>query len=180
MYTLKVPKGEFFNEELGEFFYTEPTEILLEHSLLSASKWESKYKRPFLSSKGMDAEELLDYVRMMTLSFVIDDRVYLAIPEEQLVGVLKYIEDPMTATTFREEQNRHFNRQIITTELIYYWMTSLNIPFECEKWHLNRLLALIRVCSIKSSPQKKMSKADIARQQRELNEKRKREYNTRG
>lgn len=180
MLKIVIPGSDFFDERTEEFITTEATMVTLEHSLLSLSKWESKWRKPFLGSADKTAEECIDYVRCMTLESGIDPLVYRNISDSLFKQINDYIEEPMTATTIRETFGRKGSRQIITNELIYYWMTALGIPFECEKWHLNRLLMLVRVCNEKNAPQKKMSKRDIFSQNRALNAARKSQLGTRG
>jgi hypothetical protein len=180
MLKIIIPGTEFYNERKEEFVYTKPTALTLEHSLLSLSKWESKWRKPFLGSDNKTIDECIDYVRCMTQEDGIDPLIYQNLSEALFKQINDYIEAPMTATTIRETFGRKGSRQIITNELIYYWMTALAIPFECEKWHLNRLLMLIRVCNEKNAPQKKMSKRDIYSQNRALNAARKSKLGTHG
>lgn len=180
MLRITIPAIDFFNNQTQEFIRTEDTTITLEHSLLSLSKWESKWNKPFLGSGNKTVEECLDYIRCMTQEEDIDPLIYQGITREIFERIDKYIEAPMTATTIRETPGRKTNRETVTSELIYYWMAALGIPFSCEKWHLNRLLMLIRVSNIRNSPQKKMSKRDIYNQNRALNAARKRQLGTHG
>lgn len=170
-----------FNAETNEFIYTKKTTLQLEHSLVSLSKWESKWHKPFLSSTDLTNEETLDYIRCMTITQNVDPNCYLGITDDILDDIIKYIDNPMTATWFsgKEERGR-LNGQIVTNEIIYYWMVTLNIPFQCEKWHLNRLLTLIRVINSKNGPQKKMTNNEQIRMYHDLNEMRKKKFNTRG
>lgn len=168
MLEIMVPGRELFDESRMEFIQTKPTKLQLEHSLVSISKWESKWHKPFLGREGKTKLETLDYIRCMTINRDIDPTVYQSIPDYQIRLINAYIDDSMTATTFSNNDEKP-SRQIITSELIYYYMTALNIPFECQKWHLNRLLTLIRICSIKSQPGKKMSKNAIRKRNAELN-----------
>lgn len=179
MLELKIPASELFDEESFTFIQTKPATILLEHSLLSISKWESKWKKPFLSSKGKTPEETIDYIRCMTITKNVPDEVYQCLTNENLDVVADYVADSMTATWFREDRTPP-SREVITSEVIYYWMITANIPMECQKWHLNRLLTLIRVCQIKNAPNKKMSKGEIARRNNELNAARLKQLNTSG
>lgn len=179
MLEITIPESELFDEETMTFTKTKAVTLLLEHSLLSISKWESKWKKPFLSSSDKTKEETIDYVRCMTVTKNVPEEAYLGLTNDNLEAVVTYIEDPMTATWFREERSAP-SREIVTSELIYYWMIASNIPMECQKWHLNRLLTLIRVCQIKNGPQKKMSKSQLARRNRELNDARRKQFNTRG
>ncbi|UNI72534.1 MAG: hypothetical protein [Chaetfec virus UA24_144] len=183
MLTISIPKKEFFNEETMEFVVVKEQEIKLEHSLLSVSKWESKWHKPFLG-QGDDAvktdEELLDYIRCMTVTSKVDPIVYFAIPALEIDRINDYISDPMTATWFSKDARGGYSREIITAELIYYWMIALNIPFECEKWHLNRLLTLIQVCNIKNQPPKSMKKNEVYQRNRDLNAQRRKQLGTTG
>lgn len=179
MLEITIPGSELFDEETMTFAQTKSVTVLLEHSLLSISKWESKWKKPFLSKDQKSKEETVDYVRCMTVTKNVPPEVYLGLTNENLESVSDYINDPMTATWFREERSRP-SREVVTSELIYYWMIASDIPMECQKWHLNRLLTLIRVCQIKNQPTKKMSKGELARRNSELNEARRKKYNTTG
>ncbi len=171
MLTIIVPSQEFFNEETETFFQTNEYTLKLEHSLLSISKWESQYHKPFLSRNKDDVhtpKEMLDYIKCMTLNTNVPSMVYDILTNDNLLEINDYIKNPMTATTIRKMPNS--NNQIITSELIYYWMTAFNIPFECEKWHFNRLIMLIRVCNAMTNPPKN-SRPDMAAR-RNLNESR--------
>ena len=154
--------------------------LRLEHSLVSLSKWESKWHKSFLSTPKKTNEEILDYIKCMTLTQGVDESVYTRLSEENVKAINDYIGDPMTATTFSNKETGKTNREIITAELIYYWMIAHQIPFECRKWHLNQLLTLIQVCNVKSAPPKRQSKKSVANQQAALNAARRKKYNTRG
>lgn len=169
-----------WNEGSEEFVSGKEQILTLEHSLVSLSKWESKWNKPFLSRNEKTYEETIDYIRCMTLTQNVDPNVYACLSPENVRDVNTYISLPMTATTFYEDKNTKTNRETVTAELIYYWMISMNIPFECQKWHLNRLLTLIRVCSIKSQPAKKMSRREILSRNAALNAARKKQLNTTG
>ena len=179
MLDLIIPASERFNEKTGEFIYTNEQKICLEHSLISLSKWEAKYEKPFLSSEKTNLE-VLDYIRFMTLTQNVKPEVYLCLTKDNVEAIEKYINAPMTATTVPKSTKRNPHHEIITAELIYYWMIALNIPFECQKWHLNRLLKLIEVCSYKNEPPKKMTRSEILQRNRELNAARRAKYNTKG
>ena len=178
MLEIVVPGREFFDEDKNEFVSIKPTKLTLEHSLISLSKWESKWEKPFLSS-DKTVPETIDYIRCMTLTQNVDPLVYNALNNENVQSVIKYIEAPMTATKVKSPKQAR-NSELVTAELIYYWMIALNIPFECQKWHLNKLLTLIEVCSVKNQPQKKMGKNEILRSNRELNAARRAKYKTKG
>lgn len=179
MLEITIPGIELYDEEKNEFInYSEET-IQLEHSLVAISKWESKWCKPFLSGKDKTTEEILDYIMCMTTSKDVTDDVYSRLTQENFSKINDYIGHPMTATTFSDER-RTTNREIITSEIIYYWMVSFNIPFECQYWHVNRLLTLIKVCNIKNNPPKKMSKQEVLSRNKALNEARKRELKTKG
>lgn len=182
MYTVVIPEMEFFDEKNDIFIKTKSSIFQIEHSLISLSKWESKWKKPFLDSKDKTADELIDYIKCMTLTKNVDDSVYKMIPNNVLKEINDYIEHPMTATWFSDDKkkNRKRSREIVTSEIIYYWMITLNIPFECQKWHLNRLLTLIRVCSLKNAPAKKMNRKDILKSNAKLNAARRASMNSKG
>jgi len=179
---LKISIGgeEQYDESRNEFFTVGAIELELEHSLLSLSKWESKYQKPFLGNSRKTEAEVMDYIRFMILTPVPDDRVFDAFTAKHYALINEYIESKETATSFSELHNRKTSREVITSELIYYWMVAYTIPFVCETWHLNRLFALIRICNVKNQPEKKMSKSEIARRNRELNEKRRAQFGTNG
>lgn len=169
MLEITVPATEMFDEAKQEFVNYKEQTLQLEHSLVSLSKWESKWHKAFLSKREKTAEETIDYVRCMTITKNVDPSVYSRLTRENVDQINKYIEDPMTAVYFPEDKSSGTSGDTVTSELIYYWMISLNIPQEYQKWHLNRLMALIKVCNIKNSPGKKMSKADIMRRNASLN-----------
>jgi hypothetical protein len=182
MLQITIPASEQWDEKKEEFVTTKEQTLKLEHSLISLSKWESKWCKPFLSNKEKSHEEILDYIKCMTLTKNIDPEVYNVLTNENIKEINDYIMAPMTATTFSENGVRKkVNNEIFTSEVIYYAMTAYNIPFEnCEKWHLNRLITLIRVCGIKNEPSKKMSKKSIMRQNAALNAARRKKFNTKG
>lgn len=165
----------------SEFVYGKGQTLVLEHSLVSLSKWESKWEKAFFSRKEKTDEETLDYVKCMTITQNVDPNVYEFLSTENLQQINSYIEAPMTATSFLEDSvSGRPNREQVTSELIYYWMVAHNIPFECQKWHLNRLLTLIRVCNIKNQSPKKRSKRDIMKRNSALNAARRKQMNTKG
>lgn len=182
MLKITVPASENWDPVAEEFVYTNEFSLTLEHSLISMSKWEAKYCKPFLSDKPMTDDELIEYIKCMTLTQNVNPDLYKCLPVDILKQITDYIGNPMTATTFSENQKSSGSskKEIVTSELIYYWMVALNIPFECEKWHLNRLLTLIRVCNIKNSPSKKMSKSDILAKNKSLNAARRAKMHSRG
>ena len=182
MLTINVPiSPEGWDEAKQEFVDAQVQSLQLEHSLVSLSKWESKWQKPFYSKKEMSNEETLDYIKCMTLTKNVDPDVYDRLTRENIKDVMDYIRSPMTATTFGKEDKSSINREVITSELIYYWMIASNIPFDpCQKWHLNRLITLIRVCSIKTTPPKKRSKRDIMSRNAALNASRRKQMNTKG
>lgn len=179
MLTITIPEQEMYNEETQEFFsYGEQT-LQLQHSLVSLSKWESKWCKPFLSKEAKTDEEVLDYIRCMTITQNVKPETYNRLTQGNLEAINKYIDSPMTATTFSNQQQKS-GQEVVTSELIYYWMISFNIPMECQKWHLNRLLTLIRVCNVKNAPAKKMSKRDIMSRNAALNASRRSKLNSKG
>lgn len=182
MLRIEVPAREFYDESKEEFVEVKGQTLVMEHSLISISKWESKWKKPYISKEKKTKEEIFDYLRCMTVTpSNVDPMIYNCLTEENLKEIVDYIDDPMTATTINDANPHGSNREIITSEIIYYWMIAQNIPTEYEKWHLNRLLTLIKVCSIKNNPkQKKMSKAAIMRQNRAINAARRAKYGTKG
>ena len=182
MLTIVIPASEKFNEATNEFIYTKEQKLQLEHSLVSLSKWESRWHKPFLTSKktAKTQDEIIDYIRCMTITQNVDPNVYYNLSQANADKIQKYIDDPMTATTFNELQKARPSTEVITSELIYYWMIAYNVPVEFEKWHLNRLLTLIKVCSIKNTPPKKMSRREIMNRNKALNASRRNALNSRG
>ncbi len=180
--TIVIPSRELYDEKKNEFFYINGATLRLEHSLVSISKWESKWKKPFISSEDKTMEETIDYVKCMTLTQNVDDSVYRGLTNSNLKQINEYISDSMTATWFSEESKRKGrSNRIVTSELIYCWMIALNIPVEFEKWHLNRLITLIQVCNEENNTDhKKMSKREILNRNRSINEARKAAMRTKG
>lgn len=181
MLRITIPAGTEQYDERTNYFLpaTKEQTICIEHSLVSISKWESKWHKPYLDEKEKTMEECIDYVRCMTLTQNVDPRAYYAITPQLWAIISDYINDPMTATTV-QKTNMSSSRETITSEVIYYWMIYYGIPFECQKWHLSRLLMLISVCNAKSSPPKKMSRSEIYEQNRMLNAARRKRLNSRG
>lgn len=195
MLKLTVAGEQSWNPRTEEFEYTKPVELRLEHSLLSLAKWESKWHVPFLTSSGnMTREQQLDYIRCMTVTQGTDPAVYQKLTREQMTAINEYMDDPMTATWFAGEpkpnepkdkrtarpKRRPPRGETTTAEVLYAQMFALGIPKECEKWHLNRLLTLIRVGQEMNAPQKKMTPGERMSQQRALNAQRKAKMHTRG
>ena len=180
MLKITIPAVEEWDENRQEFISTKETELCLEHSLVSVSKWESKWHKHFIGNDSLTLEMLIDYIRCMTLTQNVNPDIYYAINDETMEKIKEYIADKQTATWFSESFEKKYSRDIITSEIIYYWMIALQIPFECQKWHLNRLLTLIRVCNEKNQPEKKMSTSEVMRRNREINEARKRALKTHG
>lgn len=182
MLELQIPPREYWDESNETFVVVEGQTLKLEHSLVSLSKWESKWHKPFLGKDDdRTYEETIDYIKCMTLTQNVDDRVYKYLSTSAIDAVNDYISNPMTATVIKDMNNKKGgNGEFITSELIYYWMIALQIPFECQKWHLNRLMTLIQVCNIKNAPEKKMSKRDILNQNRSLNAARRAKAHSKG
>lgn len=181
MLRIEIPiSPEGWDAENEEFVESKVQALQLEHSLVSLSKWESKWCKPFFSTDDKTYEEVLDYIKCMTLTQNVKPEVYNYLTEKNITEITDYINAPMTATTFNETSTKGRSRDVITSELIYYWMITFNIPVDFQKWHINRLLTLIRVCEIKNSPGKKMSSKEIMSQYAALNAARKKKLNTKG
>jgi len=175
---ITIPLSESYNEESNEFV-VDGVNIELEHSLVSLSKWESFFEKSFLATKDKTTEEVLWYIKAMVTTPEVPEAILSRLSEKNIEEINNYINAKMTATWF-SDSGKTASREIITAEIIYYWMISLNIPFECQHWHLNRLITLIQVCNRKNAPAKKMSRSEIAKKQRELNAQRKAELGTSG
>lgn len=180
MLQITVPGVELWDEGAQEFIYSKEQTLQLEHSLISLSKWESKWCKPYLDKKEKTYEEIMDYIRCMTLTPNVKPEVYKCLTEDNMKDIENYINAPMTATYISEDKHGRGNREVVTSELIYYWMISLQIPIEFQKWHLNRLITLIRVCNIKNAPPKKMGKRAIMNRNTALNAARRKRLNSRG
>ena len=179
MLEITIPGQELWDEDKQEFINTKETTLRLEHSLISLSKWESKWHKPFLKENDTKTvEETIDYIRCMTLTQNVDPEIYNYITNGIIQQVTEYLEDSMTATWFTDDKKK--GHEIITAEIIYYQMIALNIPFECQKWHLNRLLTLIKVCVLKNTPEKKLSAKEQAKQRSALNAARRKALKSKG
>ena len=183
MLTLIIRGGELYDSKLNKFVNVKDATLQLEHSLISVSKWESKWEKPFLTKETKSLAETRDYVRCMTMSSNVEPIIYDFLTPDHISAVANYIDAAMTATTFRKDKSAPPNREIMTSEIIYYWMIAYTIPFSCEKWHLNRLLTLINVCNEKNKPQKKLTQAQIEERNKartDLNAARLAKYHTTG
>jgi len=179
MLTIKIQGDELFNEQTSEFVKDSSLTIELEHSLVSLSKWEAHFEKAFLGPNEMTTEEANWYIRAMVLTPNFPPEVISKLSNQNLAEINNYINAKQTATWFADTPNRP-SREVITAELIYYWMIALTIPFECQYWHLNRLLTLIKVCNVKNAPRKRMGATELAQKQRALNEQRRAKYGTSG
>lgn len=182
MLEIVIPGKELFDEVREEFIYTKACEIRLEHSLVSLSKWEAKHRKPFLSARNeLTRDEMIDYIRCMTITQNVPEDAYYSLSDTQIKKVFEYVDEPMTATWFSNNKTQSSpSREVVTSEIIYYWMTAHEIDWKAEKWHLNRLLTLIRVCNAKNGNSGKMSKRDIMKQNQEINAARRKACKTSG
>lgn len=180
MLQIIIEGEEFYNEKDKSFETFNDIKLELEHSLVSVSKWEAIYRKPFLASGTKTSEEILDYLKAMVLTPNVDLDVLYRCSQKNFDTIQEYIDSPQSATTFGSMPERRGQGEIITSELIYYWIVSFNIPFECQYWHLNRLFSLIRICNIKNSKPKRMSRTEIAQRNRELNAQRRAKLGTSG
>ena len=182
MLQITIDGAECWDEVNEEFVYLKPYTLNLEHSLISLSKWEARWNKPFLSTKELSFEESIDYIKCMTLNPNTPDDIYMRLTQKDISTITDYLSLPMTATWFSEDktESKKGPKEVVTAEIIYYWMIALNIPPEYKKWHLNRLLTLIRVCNEKNKPAKPMSRKELMNRNRELNAARKKKYKTKG
>lgn len=182
MLQITIPAAELWDERKNEFVNIKEQTLQLEHSLVSISKWESKWKKAFLKNVDKTDAEIIDYIKCMTITQNVDPQIYNYLTNENYKQINEYIGDPMTATKVYDSGNKKNSRETVTSELIYYWMIALNIPIKFEKWHLNRLLTLIRVCNIKNQPPKKRkaNAKDTANRYAELNAARRKQLNSQG
>lgn len=168
---ITIPATEMWDPVARRFYDVKEQTITLEHSLVSLSKWESKWKKEFIGNKSLTAEQLIDYFRCMTFEKNVDPLAYMCITQEQTQEILRYMDDPMTATWFGKSSDdigTLTDNRVVTSELIYYWMFASGISKECEKWHLNRLITLIHVTSEENKPKKKRSEAERMAHHRSL------------
>lgn len=180
MLKITIPSAELWDEAKQEFLYTKEQTLQLEHSLVSLSKWESRWNKIFFSKKEKTLEETIDYIKCMTLTQNVNPEVYDYLTNKNIQEIDDYIEAPMTASSVPDDKTSSKSNEQITSELIYYWMIALNIPFECQKWHLNRLLMLIRICNFKNQKPKKRSKRDLYRQHAAINAANRKRFNSKG
>lgn len=180
MLTITIPDLELWDEEKEQFVTIKGSTLQLEHSLVSMSKWESKWHKSYLNTKEKTPEETVDYIRCMTITQNVNPLLYPNIPEKEVQKIIDYIEDPMTATTISDDKKNPGRQEIITSELIYYWMTAFNIPQEYQKWHLNRLITLIRVCERKNRTPEKKSPKEVAKSYAALNKARRSKLHSKG
>lgn len=178
MLKITIPEQEYWNKKTREFETKPELTLRLEHSLFNISKWEAKWTKPFLSNENKTEEELMDYIKMMSSDEIVED-IAGRLTSENYETITAYLQAPMTATVIRNT-GKGGSREIITNELIYHWMINLNIPFECQHWHIKRLLTLIEVCTIKNSPGKKMSKQEVMQRNKAINDARRKKLNTTG
>ena len=180
MLTITVPANEVYDEQTGQFLLVKEQVLTLEHSLVSLSKWESKWHKPYITDEVKTTEENVDYVRCMTLTQNVDPNVYYCLSAQNINEIHAYVNNPMTATVVPNNKKGKRNTEIVTSELIYCWMIELNIPIEFQKWHLNRLITLIRLCSSKKEPPEKMSKREIMSRNAAINAANRKKYNSKG
>lgn len=181
VFKLIIESEEMFNERTREFIPAgENIVVELEHSLVSLSKWESEYQKPFLSKGEKTVDELLGYLNAMVLTPNVGPEIFKKCTQRNIDEIQWYIDSPQTATTFGSMPESRGPGEVITSELIYYWMVAFTIPWEAQYWHLNRLFALIRICNIKNGKPKKMSRREMAERNARLNAERKAKLGTSG
>ncbi len=181
MLSITIKGDEDYDEEANKFIKVgEDITVELEHSLISLSKWESKYQRPFLSDGKKSREEIFGYLQAMLVTPNVDPDVLFKCSQDQIDEIQAYIDSSQSATTFGQMPERQGRGEVITSELIYYWMVAYTIPFECQYWHLNRLFSLVKIYNVKNSPKKKIPRHELALQRRKINEERRAALGTKG
>jgi hypothetical protein len=180
MLTITVGGTESFDDSTDSFVTVGGTQLQLEHSLVSLSKWEEIFEKPFLGKDKKTGEEVVEYVRCMCLDGEIPPEVLKQLSEDNFNAINDYLNAKKTATWFSDQPNAPKSQEVVTAELIYYWLTVANIPWEAQYWHLNKLFTLIRICNLKQAKPKKMSRAEEAQRRRDLNEQRKRQLGSTG
>ena len=180
MIRISTPSGDYWDERRQQFITIEGRTVLLEHSLSSIARWEGRWKKPFLGKDKKTREETVDYIRCMSITPDVDPLIFETLTDQTILKISQYINSNITATTFSDRGTTKPSREIITAEVVYCWMTMLNIPFECDKWHFSRLMTLIRVCNIKNQPPKKMSNHELMSRNAKLNAERRKRLGTRG
>lgn len=180
MLLLTIPAMDLWDEENEKFISRKEQTLQLEHSLVSISKWESKWHKPFLGKEEKTKEETLDYIRCMTITQNVDPDTYRFLTDDHYRMIEEYMQDPHTATTFPDDKSSRGGSKIVTAEVVYAWMFSAQMPMECQKWHFNRLMTQIRACGVLNQPQKKMSKNEVMRQNAALNASRRQRLNSKG
>lgn len=182
MLTITIPPVDLFDEKTEMITEVPEFTVELEHSLASISKWESKYEKPFLGDAARTKNEIIGYIDAMCLTPEVPPTIFHRLSTENFGEINRYINSKMTATWFSERQQQGRSREIVTSEVVYYWMVSMNIPFECEHWHFNTLLTLIKVTNSKNAPQKKNTRGsrDAAADRRALNEARRQKSGSHG
>lgn len=162
MLTIHIPETDLYDYQLERFYTVKEVDLFLEHSLVSLSKWESKHHKPLLENNEINNDDLIDYIKCMTINKKVDPLVYNCLTQEHFYKIKEYMDNPMTATWFSNVKEERGSSQKVTAELIYSWMIDLGIWKECEKWHLRRLVTLIRVRSEELKPKSKNKAEAIA------------------
>lgn len=182
MLKIYIPPKEGWDDLKEEFISFDGQTLCLEHSLVSVSKWEALWHKPFISKEDKSRQELISYIKCMTITQNVKDYTYNFLTNENIETINTYIADSHTATWFsKDDSPKRNSSEQITSELIYYWMIANEIPFDpCEKWNFNRLMTLIRICSIKNNPGKKMKPKDVLKNQARMNKLRRAKLGTKG
>lgn len=180
MLEIHVPEREFYDERNEVFIKTRPVILQLEHSLMSVSRWESKWRKPFLTDEDKTRAETMDYIRCMTINRDVDPNVYAALTSDDIQKIMDYVGAELTATKVYRVKSTNAPKKTITSEVIYSWMVMYNVPFECQKWHISRLLKLLDVLEIANNPKNKMSKGETARSNAALNKARRAKLHSKG
>jgi hypothetical protein len=172
MLTITVLGEEHWDQENEKFVYPDSFKLELEHSLVSLSKWESKWEVPFLGEKPKTTEMVLDYIECMILTPDPPADWISKLSKENIEEITAYFDSKQSATWFNDHHPEPKTGETITSELVYYWLDICDIDWQAQYWHLNRLLTLVKIHTVKQAKPKPMSRSEMLRRRRALNKQR--------